>query len=489
MLGTDMERPSTQLDGERARSFSGSSAILLNRSAAAESRVSGGFESGSFYGVGPSRAGSGPYTPTTPGGISAFSGPGQVPSGGGSPRSGLMHLKHSEAGPYYRPPRQRRATLDEGGRRHRSWASGDLGRRMSNNTIQNTNNDSLVDHQVPGGDTPTPAYLGAPREDPDEDSDDLQQPRTDYAVREVDFYYRVRGPALSHSATRKLKTGPADPTGPVSSASGWIRNLFGGKTKEKGKGFEVVRSARAPPPGLLPPRNREAFPEPYRDDPDNARGAGVAASKAPDSRVNGAEGEQAKDEANDAPENTSALLPPITASDAIELPSRVGSKRSDRLTEGSRMRTPSIPRRSSKRVSTVGVKDVNYGDLTDIALTDGPSHSHQPPTDNSDRNLQQTPSSHTLQPTRLPFGSKSSTHSGPVSIESGESSINRETDDDSTFAQSEAASLERFNTVRRAGRPTSMGYVQQHRTSDHIHESPQAGQPPAGDSAEIVHEP
>ncbi|EFY89777.1 integral membrane protein [Metarhizium acridum CQMa 102] len=72
--------------------------------------------------------------------------------------------------------------------------------------------------------------------------------RPDYATREVDFYYGVRGPALnSDNPGRRLGTGPADPTGPVATATGWFRTLFGGKSKEKGKGFEVVRSSRMPP--------------------------------------------------------------------------------------------------------------------------------------------------------------------------------------------------------------------------------------------------
>lgn len=69
----------------------------------------------------------------------------------------------------------------------------------------------------------------------------------DYATREVDFYYGVRGPALnSDHLGRKLGTGPADPTGPIATASGWVRGLFGGKSKDKSKGFEVVRSSRMP---------------------------------------------------------------------------------------------------------------------------------------------------------------------------------------------------------------------------------------------------
>ncbi|PHH69986.1 hypothetical protein CDD83_5548 [Cordyceps sp. RAO-2017] len=72
--------------------------------------------------------------------------------------------------------------------------------------------------------------------------------RPDYSTREVDFYYGVRGPALnSEGPGRKLGTGPADPTGPVATAPGLFRNMFKGKTKEKGKGFEVVRSSRMPP--------------------------------------------------------------------------------------------------------------------------------------------------------------------------------------------------------------------------------------------------
>lgn len=69
----------------------------------------------------------------------------------------------------------------------------------------------------------------------------------DYATREVDFYYGVRGPALnSDHLGRKLGTGPADPTGPIATASSWVRGLFGGKSKDKSKGFEVVRSSRMP---------------------------------------------------------------------------------------------------------------------------------------------------------------------------------------------------------------------------------------------------
>ncbi|KAI5300081.1 hypothetical protein KEM56_002747, partial [Ascosphaera pollenicola] len=73
------------------------------------------------------------------------------------------------------------------------------------------------------------------------------RPAKDYAIREADFYYRVRGPALSAKPTRKLKTGSANPIETEEGGvMGWFSKLFGaGKTKEKGKGFEVVRSHRA----------------------------------------------------------------------------------------------------------------------------------------------------------------------------------------------------------------------------------------------------
>ncbi|KAK2068709.1 hypothetical protein P8C59_003337 [Phyllachora maydis] len=73
-------------------------------------------------------------------------------------------------------------------------------------------------------------------------------PRTDYSTRESDFYYGIRGERLNSDAPgRKLGTGPADPTGPMASAAAWLRNMLGAKSKEKGKGFEVVRSSRMPP--------------------------------------------------------------------------------------------------------------------------------------------------------------------------------------------------------------------------------------------------
>ena len=72
-------------------------------------------------------------------------------------------------------------------------------------------------------------------------ANELTQTKPDYVVRVVDSYYGVRGPALS-SGTKRLKTGPADPIGWVSSITDRFKGIFGGKTKEKRKGFEVRKS-------------------------------------------------------------------------------------------------------------------------------------------------------------------------------------------------------------------------------------------------------
>lgn len=74
------------------------------------------------------------------------------------------------------------------------------------------------------------------------------QPATDFSVREVDQVYgrhNQRGPPLSEQPFRRLGTGPADPTGPISTAKGWFKKALGRKPEKKGT-FEVVRSAKRP---------------------------------------------------------------------------------------------------------------------------------------------------------------------------------------------------------------------------------------------------
>lgn len=158
--------------------------------------------------------------------------------------------------PYYRPPRARRTTQDisPGQKSRSSWTSGDWANHRWTQAMADNNGD-MASAQSRG---PPVLMLGT-----EGHSDiNLSRQRTDYATREVDYYYGVRGPALSEGQTRKMHTGPADPTGPLASATGWVRNLLAGRKREKGKGFEVVRSTRAPPPrfsgGNSPPDEEAA---------------------------------------------------------------------------------------------------------------------------------------------------------------------------------------------------------------------------------------
>ncbi|CAK7265658.1 hypothetical protein SEPCBS119000_001625 [Sporothrix epigloea] len=225
----------------------------------------------------------GSYSPTTAGEISSYS---YLPS----PTINSSHLPSAPGGlfaatstapieasdPYYRQPRRaRRSTVNQDNapspadRTRAPWASGDWGqshntstaaRSRAATTAANTGSgfnahaadaaaatagggalavsgdSGDIDGQVSRGVTPAP--YGQP----------VFSSRTDYSTREVDFYYGVRGQRLNSDAPgRRLGTGPADPTGPIASATGWFKSFIGGKTKEQGKGFEVVRSSRMPP--------------------------------------------------------------------------------------------------------------------------------------------------------------------------------------------------------------------------------------------------
>ncbi|KAL2020175.1 hypothetical protein VTK56DRAFT_8699 [Thermocarpiscus australiensis] len=174
------------------------------------------------------------FTPTTLGEASNFS---HLPS---PTRPASTFGIQAAPDPYYRPPRHRRQTLDTSS----EPGAGTVGPARAGDWPQKRLS------QVGTGALGDPAELGA------QISRDVTPapyavpfaPRADYATREVDFYYGVRGERLNSDApTRKLGTGPADPTGPMASAAGWLRGILGGRKKDKGKGFEVVRSARMPP--------------------------------------------------------------------------------------------------------------------------------------------------------------------------------------------------------------------------------------------------
>ncbi|MCJ1313712.1 hypothetical protein MMC25_007392 [Agyrium rufum] len=412
ILHAEADHKSLRTNGGRSRSMSASSAILLNRQPTAEDRRSTGIDSaggGAIHSHSSSAAGV-PMTPTTPGGVSNFS---FLPEGSQAasgapvpaPVGGLVSLKTAGAGPYYRPPRVRRVTVElpsPGTRSRMSWTSNDWAKAQSPESIgQDDDQDVGLGPSVSGRGSPSAAHFHTPRERADSNADNPDQTKQDYATREVDFYYGVRGPALSQMPTRKLKTGPADPTGPVSSASGWFRGLFGGKTKEKNKGFEVVRSSRMPA-SMRSPQGEIALEDqkPYHDEPDpnspqktrafeledegDAVGGGtrrlVEDQNSPitsedESHHNSESSDESDDEGESYRTSQISQLPPslphIETGPSIELPSRIASKVSRTSTYRSsqrgkeravqptqyQFRPPLIPRKSSRRTSSASRTD------------------------------------------------------------------------------------------------------------------------------------
>ncbi|KAH6648300.1 hypothetical protein BKA67DRAFT_661286 [Truncatella angustata] len=284
------------------------------------------------------------------------------------------------ADPYYRPPRARRLTDDDLGSSPPGLGRGSIGsidladRRLSqsNGTFMDAADFDRSGKRpvsaAPGVLAPAPAsYMP------------VFAPRADYSTREVDFYYGVRGPALNSDApNRRLGTGPADPTSPVATATGWLRGLFGGKTKEKGKGFEVVRSARMPP--AMKARGgdleEEAPPEgipvamgvirsgPIESDDEDMPKIKLEKRPTRDSvKQDAAEaGTSSSSSAPSSPEvaKVSAnppLLPDLDAGESFRFPSRIHSTRTTRQSSRRKVKEvelelgdiPDVPRKSSKR--------------------------------------------------------------------------------------------------------------------------------------------
>ena len=534
ILGHESDQKSFQLNGGRSRSMSGSSAILLNRAPGTDTRRSMGLDSVSATSaVGPGHNNaenwSAPYTPTTSGGASAFS---YLPGGSqaaGQGGSGVLNLKAAEtADPWYRPPRARRPTNEAQPpftRNKGSWVSAEwANKRWSQHIAEKDGSPIPIESQAEpssgsGRATPLAAHLSSPRDRSDSNADDPRRSKTDYAIREVDFYYGVRGPALSTLPTRRLKTGPADPTGPVSSATGWFKGFFGGKTKDKGKGFEVVRSSKAPPMDrrALPrakigdasiPYSDEPPPERTRDlelsDDGDAIGGGTrhfpeeAGSSPTTSEDDDDVGRSSSDEEYDPVSRASQLsqfppsLPTIEAGGGIELPSRLASKASSRLTRDTtrRSETPiQLPRRYSKRRSLREDFNADNGlglSKAGLPSVSSPQHSfkHQNPDSLSQKNLQ--PSG--IIPNRLPFEDRvSSSQDRPsTGIESATSSILPPNSSGNNTTNQATSALGSHAPDLRQDRPSSMGYVQQHRASEHIHTENLDEPPLIGSSAEVI---
>ena len=480
MLDSENDRRSYMRDSGRLRSQSaGSTGVLLNRQSTA-------FESNSaeaFGAIPPHQLGSGAssYTPTTPGEASTFSflPSAAAPSGLGRNRGPILGLQTGEsADPYYRPPRIRRPTLEAyspGARSRGSWASGEWANKRWSQQDTGAPEPAEEGPSVSGGGTPVPQASGPLDGSPNEP----RRSKADYTTREVDFYYRVRGPALNANIpNRRTKTGPADPTGIPASAAGWFKNLFGGKTKEKGKGFEVVRSSRMPPgmqgrhgPGEESPpegipvatggiRNGpiDSDDESIHAGPSNAGPSNATTATTAPEEQNlvsplGSEDEESDEDGefggtriSDVP----PMLPGIEIGESgIELPSRFPSKATSKA--------------SSRRVAK----------MADVSLMPNipsriPSDKPHVPRKSSRRKSQSVDMTHpssgflhkpqsSLESSRLPF--EHSNSSNRQSTISTKSSI--APPEGSGHARNTSA-LGSFSADLRDDRPTSVGYVNQH---------------------------
>ena len=251
--------------GTRSRSMSASSQQLLNQMAGtpAAPRMSG-YENFGSEGLGS------PGLDIDGGAQTAFT---YMPNG--KPILGIKTNTGEPTGDnYYRPPRARRATMDlltPGAKSRMSGASAEFPYSDSPAQPSAARGASQEINRVTKDET---GALQSPRERIDSEDGG---PRTDYAVREVDQYYR--GQALSDQPTRKLKTGPTNPEGPAANAQSWFQRLVVGvqggkqkqKQKEQSKGFEVVRSAPMQRPMAHEEHEMTTSPpmqtEPYRDSP------------------------------------------------------------------------------------------------------------------------------------------------------------------------------------------------------------------------------
>jgi hypothetical protein len=454
MLAHD-ENKSIPLMDSRSRSLSASSAVLLNnpydRDAQRQSAAFDQFGAGAYLHNGEHSPDVNPTPFNFLGGSSQSS---------RRPTMGTLDM----ADPYYRPPRIRTNTME-------SAKPGAQGRAPpgSADIVDAPYSDQMDLEAGDVGEGPsraTPAYLRTNREN-DSDPNLERRNQTDYSVRESDFYYGLRGPALSSQPSRKLKTGPADPMSPVSSATGWFKSLNllgGGRKKEKSKGFEVVRSTRMPPQMMAVEEQPEApatpAQEPYRDHPDTSEAqksppvggvASAAALAGGQRRSMDSDSETSDDDepfaydSNRVPD-FAPTLGPIETGGGIELPSRVGS-RASRATSARQAstRAPTVPRRSSRRTPSTELAILeSNGRLPTVP--DGPNS----PPRSANRHLQ--PTSNTL-PIRLPFGStepspeRSPGHSAASSV----------------YRNSELA------PTPASGRgPLNTGYVQHHRTQDSV---------------------
>ncbi|KAK4239451.1 hypothetical protein C8A03DRAFT_32484 [Achaetomium macrosporum] len=306
-------------------------------------------------------SGASSFTPTTPGDASTLS---YLPS----PKQAMRHpggFGLQTPDPYYRPPRQRRSTMETSSsptsRTAGPWRSGDGTQKRHSMAGTGTPGDPAeLGAQTSRDGTPAP-YTVVPF-----------APQADYSTREVDFYYRVRGERLKSGApNRKLGTGPADPTSPMASAAGWFRSMFGKKGKDKGKGFEVVRSSRMPPAM----RSRggdfedEAPPEGIpvamgvlrngpieSDDEDDGRqkkGAHSTHVTSPEREPLNSRRSSGEDDMDEIGAASAPQVPTLLADVSSEKEPKETTEAAQSGLEGD-LQVPDVPRKSSKRISWNG---------------------------------------------------------------------------------------------------------------------------------------
>lgn len=485
--------------GNRMRSQSaGSNAILLHRHSMGLDSY-GGSPAAAFQQSG---GNSTAYTPTTPGEATFPVGAGY----NGSPRTRGPPLGINTgvpSDPYYRPPRLRRPaaepTYSPGVKSRGSWADDGWGARRWSHPDTSTPTDAgpFDAFEGPSGSargSPDLVHLPAQTIGHDPLASDVRRSKTDYTTREVDFYYNIRGPALNAGQPgRRLGTGPADPTGPVASATGWFKSLFGGKTKEKGKGFEVVRSSRMPP-GMkarnvageeTPPEGIPVATGAARNGPIDSDDEGAVEQKI--TRVGNHDEERSSSSEDVSPVTTDSegddefdenhrisdrapSLPGIEMGEGIELPSRANSKLSRRSSG-----KPEVPRKSSRRASKglSMTQDEMMGNLGNTSeYQDG--RLYDPHVSTEGGYLAADSAAETA---RLPFARSNS--NAKVSIASATSSGGF---DGPTHASHGA--LGRYSIDTREDRPTSIGHVHQHSPKTVF--SP--GHDLLGSSAEVVNE-
>ncbi|POR31251.1 Putative membrane protein [Tolypocladium paradoxum] len=360
-------------DGSRAgyvmpsgRVRSGSAASLGAMAGHRRHRSSSAFDSIDVYpGAHRNMDNASSYLPGTPGETSSF-------SFAGSPTVARQAIPvgMEASDPYYRPPRRRRDTSRES----MDMPPGPLDPKQAAQASGTSGDATETGEEISRGATPAPpnAPNAANAQSP---TMNLPANRPDYSTREVDFYYGVRGPALnSEGPGRKLGTGPADPTGPVATATGWFRNMFSGKTKEKGKGFEVVRSSRMPPVMVrnggfgdeTPPEGIPVAMGVLRNGPIDSDDDEPQAKRSPKRRPDGL-----LTDSGDARSDPDEPVSPDEERPKSGKPPTVDAGRVSPL-EGD-LGLPAIPRKSSKRNSG----SIDHRHLSSLSLVESASHSDQ----------------------------------------------------------------------------------------------------------------